>query len=800
MESFEGIEDDRVVVGGGSVEEEEEEETIFVAVGKSIEKSKTTLFWAVQSFLGKKICVLHVHTPAHVVALKERKSAVNKLKQQAFKTFRGLERRKVDEILDQYLLILNQAGVQADKLWIETDNVENGLVEVITQKNIRWLVMGAAADKYYSKTLVELKSKKAIFVCQQAPVTCHIWFVCKGCLIYTRSGCEDRPEQENGPAILLLNSEVETTQHSKLESLTPRLISSDAEEDTDGFEETCCSGQSSWSNNSMFDCSTLLLTDEEEKSEGQATSVVSHRLQAISGAKNSKQKVFEEVMKRWKEEDHAVEAKCKVRALQGLCVKEMSQRKELEELLAREKQEVERMRNQNDKAMKELQIVEDQKSVLVSQMAESDCVVKELEEKIISAVQLLISFKKKRDDLRIEVGNVKRRIQDLRNPVKREASVCGPGLLEFSFMEVNEATNNFDPSWKIGEGRYGSVYRGLLRHVHVAIKMLPSYGSQSHLEFQNKVEVLSRVRHPNLVTLIGTCPESRSLVYEYLRNGSLEDCLACKDKTPPLPWQTRIQIASEICNALIYLHTNKPCIIHGNLKPSKVLLDTNFIGKLGDMGVFHLIPRGEDTDKSVTLSDNPRNKAPSVYTDPEYLETGKLTPESDVYSFGILLLELLTRRPVLGIMKDVNCALEKGNFNAVLDCSAGDWPLEQAKQLAHLALRCCEKNGFNRPDLVSEIWSVLEPMRTPCIAPVSHSGSKEPRRIPSHFVCPIFQEVMSDPHIAADGFTYEEDAIKGWLKSGHNTSPMTNLKLDHCNLIPNYALHQAIIEWQQQQW
>ncbi|KAL5744637.1 hypothetical protein ACOSQ2_027753 [Xanthoceras sorbifolium] len=781
----------------------EEEETIFVAVGKSVEKSKTTLFWAVQSFSGKKICVLHVHTPEHAVALKESKFAVNKLKQQAFNTFGELERRKVDEILDQYLVILNQAGVQGDKLWIEMDNVENGIVEVITQKNIRWLVMGAAADKYYSKTLAELKSKKAIFVCQQAPVTCHIWFACKGRLIYTRSSCEDRSEQENGPSILLLNSEVETKQPQllKLKSHTLRLKSSDAEEDADDELEgtSSCSGQSSWSNNSMFGTSTLLLMDEEEKSEGQATSVVCHRLQQAKLAdKNSKQKVFEKVGKRWKEEDHAAEAKCKIKALQNLCVKEMSQRKELEELLASQKQEIERMKNQHDKAVEELQIVEDQKSELESQMAESHCVVKEREEKIISAVKLLISFKKQRDTLRIEVENAKRRIKELKNPVKREASFCGPGLLEFSFMEVNEATNDFDPSWKIGEGRYGSVYRGLLRHVHVAIKMLPSYGSQSHLEFQNKVEVLSRVRHPNLVTLIGTCPESRSLVYEYLRNGSLEDCLACKDKTPPLPWQTRIQIASEICNSLIYLHSNKPCIIHGNLKPSKVLLDANFVSKLGDLGVFHLIPRGEDTDKSITLSNDSGNKAPSVYTDPEYSETGKLTPESDVYSFGIILLELLTRRPVLGILKDVKCALEKGNFNAVLDCSAGDWPLEPAMQLAHLALRCCEKSQLNRPDLVSEIWSVLEPMRTSCIAPLSCSGSKEPRRIPSHFVCPIFQEVMTDPHIAADGFTYEADAIKGWLKSGHNTSPMTNLKMDHCNLIPNYALHQAIREWQQQ--
>lgn len=244
-----------------------------------------------------------------------------------------------------------------------------------------------------------------------------------------------------------------------------------------------------------------------------------------------------------------------------------------------------------------------------------------------------------------------------------------------------------------------------------------------------QVEVLSRVRHPNLVTIIGTCPESRSLVYNYIRNGSLEDRLSCKNKTTPLPWQTRISIASEICSALAYLHSSKPCIIHGDLKPSKVLLDGNFVSKLGDLGIAQLINKSDLT-------------ASSVYMDPGYLRTGKLTPESDVYSFGIILLRILTARPVSGIIKDVRCALEKGNFSALLDSSAGDWPLEQARQLAYAALRCCEKHRFNRPDLVTEIWSALESMRVSCNLSVSYSGLKEARRVPSHFVCPIFQVIF----------------------------------------------------------
>lgn len=254
------------------------------------------------------------------------------------------------------------------------------------------------------------------------------------------------------------------------------------------------------------------------------------------------------------------------------------------------------------------------------------------------------------------------------------------------------------------------------------------------IDFQ--VEVFSRVRHPNLLTLIGSCPESRSLVYDYLNNGSLEKHLFHEDKAP-LPWQIRISIAADICSALIFLHSSKPCIIHGNLKPSKVLLDANFVSKLGYAGISSLVPHSMHSADSKTVGDNQNENL--VYVDPEYLVTGKITPASDVYSFGIILLQLLTGRPLSGIVRDMKCALETENLKAVLDSSAGEWPLDQSELLAHLALRCCEKVSFNRPDLVSEIWSFLEPLQTLCINRPPYLTSKKLHRVPSHFVCPIFQ-------------------------------------------------------------
>ncbi|KAJ1391026.1 Zinc finger, RING/FYVE/PHD-type [Sesbania bispinosa] len=739
------------------------EDTVYVAVGKNVGKSQQLLHWVAQNLCGKNICLLHIHQ------LEPVNSLINTM-----------------SVVDIFVL----GRVQAYKLLIEKEDIEKGIIEAISQHSIRWLVMGATADKY--NKLAEQVSEKSILVREQALLSCNILFISKGSLICSRVDCTHKSEIETAPALLVLNSNMEAKQAEKIksESIPDALkyLDSDDMEEIESVSSHC-SLTAEWSFNSVIGRSKLtnFLFHEEEENEREQASKINGRMdKTIMDAKSMKWIGIGEALKRWKDE-----------ALESRCVKEMSRRKEVEEQLVREKQEAQKMKNQRDEIMSELQLVQNQVSALKNQFLESQSTVTELEEKIISAVNLLISFREKRDKLRIEHADAVRKVKALRKFREADTSMLSyvVEFPSFSFMEINEATHDFDPSWKIGEGRYGSVYKGLLRNMHVAIKMLPSYGCQSQLEFQHQVEVLSRVRHPNLLTLIGICAESRSLVYEYLNNGSLESHLAQKDKTP-LPWQIRISIATDICSALIFLHSSEPCIIHGNLKPSKVLLDANFVAKLGDLGIPCLVHQSVDSaDTSIIRNDPNRSLA---YMDPEYLVTGKFTPESDIYSFGIILLQLLTGRPLSGLVRDMKCALEKENLKAVLDFSAGEWPLYQTKQLAHLAFRCCEKTWLNRPDLVSEIWSVLEPFRTTCINMAPNLTSKKLQRAPSHFVCPIVQEVMEDPYIAADGFTYEEEAIREWLKSGHDTSPMTNLKLEHTNLVPNYALHNAIQEWQQQ--
>lgn len=167
----------------------------------------------------------------------------------------------------------------------------------------------------------------------------------------------------------------------------------------------------------------------------------------------------------------------------------MKLRKGVEEALEIAKEELEHVKSQRDEVDKEFQLALDQKSSLESQIASSELMVEELEHKIISAVDLLQSYKKERDELQVQLDNALREAEELRKKPADASSTHVPRFfLEFSFSEIEEATDNFNPSRKIGEGGYGSIYKGLLRHTEVAIKMLHPNSLQGPSEFQKEVK------------------------------------------------------------------------------------------------------------------------------------------------------------------------------------------------------------------------------------------------------------------------------------------------------------------------
>ncbi|KAL6323104.1 hypothetical protein AAG906_027365 [Vitis piasezkii] len=825
------------------------EDKIFVAVGKEVKESKSILVWALQNSGGKRISIVHVHQPAQTIPLMGGKFPASKLKEQEVKAYRDLERQDMHKILNDYLLICRKAGVRAEKLYIESENVEKGILELISEHGIKKLVVGAAADKHYSRRMLELKSKKAAYVRDKAPLSCHIWFVCRGHLIYTREGSMDgadielrtppsqqaSPNNETGQSNTFRSMSVSLGQNHRSKLVnpgqdlprtmsvplritvlsSPMVLEGWSSDYWDGISKRSPSQGSGFSTCSSGDMAGEVNEDGlESRASPLAKQALHHSSppsvleeniydqleQAMVEAENSRREAFQESLRRSKAEKDAIEAIRRAKEAERSFSGELKLRRDIEEALQAQGKELESLRNKQQEIMEELKISLNHKSLLENQIADSEQVVKELEEKIIAAVELLQNYKKERDELQIERDNAIKTAEELK---KKGASTSHTPqyFAEFSFAEIEKATQNFDPSVKIGEGGYGSIYKGCLRHTQVAIKMLHSDSFQGPTEFQQEVDILSKLRHPNLVTLIGACPEAWALIYEYLPNGSLEDRLNCRDNTPPLSWQARIRIAAELCSVLIFLHSNNPdSIVHGDLKPSNILLDANFGSKLSDFGICRVISHDGNSSNSGTMCCRTGPKGTFAYMDPEFLSSGELTVKSDVYSFGIILLRLLTGRPAIGITKEVQQALDQGNLNTLLDPLAGDWPFVQAKQLALMALRCSEMNRKSRPDLVSEVWRVLEPMKVSCGASSSsfRVGSEERGQIPPYFICPIFQEIMQDPCVAADGFTYEAEALRGWLDGGHSTSPMTNLKLGHLNLVPNRALRSAIQEWLQQ--
>ncbi|KAK3426809.1 hypothetical protein EUGRSUZ_F03165 [Eucalyptus grandis] len=273
---------------------------------------------------------------------------------------------------------------------------------------------------------------------------------------------------------------------------------------------------------------------------------------------------------------------------------------------------------------------------------------------------------------------------------------------KYTIREIEEATDYFSRSLKIGEGGYGPVFKAYLDHTPVAIKVLRPDVSQGLQQFKQEVEVLSRMRHPNMVLLVGACPEYGCLVYEYMDNGSLEDRIFCKNNTPPISWRSRFKIAAEIATGLLFLHQTKPePLVHRDIKPSNILLDCHYVSKISDVGLARLVPpsiANRLTEYHMTAA-----AGTFCYIDPEYQQTGMLGVKSDVYSFGVMLLQIITAKPPMGLAMQVEDAIEGGTFPQVLDPAINDWPVEETLSMAKMALRCCELRRRDRPDLGLEI-------------------------------------------------------------------------------------------------
>ncbi|KAG7586829.1 Protein kinase domain [Arabidopsis thaliana x Arabidopsis arenosa] len=304
----------------------------------------------------------------------------------------------------------------------------------------------------------------------------------------------------------------------------------------------------------------------------------------------------------------------------------------------------------------------------------------------------------------------KRRLLEMQANLDKQKMVTTVSYRRYSIKDVEGATYGFSDALKIGEGGYGPVYKAVLDYTPVAIKILKSGITEGLKQFRQEIEVLSSMRHPNMVILLGACPEYGCLVYEYMENGTLEDRLFCRNNTPPLSWRARFRIASEIATGLLFLHQAKPePLVHRDLKPANILLDKHLTSKISDVGLARLVP----PSVSDSYSNYHMTSAAGTfcYIDPEYQQTGMLGVKSDVYSFGVVLLQIITAQPAMGLGHKVEMAIENNNLREILDPTVSEWPEEETLELAKLALQCCELRKKDRPDLALVLLPALNRLK-----------------------------------------------------------------------------------------
>ncbi|XP_062082453.1 probable LRR receptor-like serine/threonine-protein kinase At1g67720 [Humulus lupulus] len=284
----------------------------------------------------------------------------------------------------------------------------------------------------------------------------------------------------------------------------------------------------------------------------------------------------------------------------------------------------------------------------------------------------------------------------------------------FALSDIEVATKKFEK--KIGSGGFGDVYYGKLKDdIEIAVKVLASNSNQGKREFSNEVTLLSRIHHRNLVQLLGYCQEDGKsmLIYEFMHNGTLKEHLyGPLTQGRSINWIKRLEIAEDSAKGIEYLHTGcTPAIIHRDLKTSNILLDKQMRAKVSDFGFSKVSVDGESHVSSVV-------RGTVGYLDPEYYNSQQLTDKSDIYSFGIILLELISGQEAISCDSfGLNCRnivqwakqhIESGDIHSIVDPALhNEYNIQSMWKIAEKALMCVQPHGYMRPS-ISEVLKEVQ--------------------------------------------------------------------------------------------
>ncbi|XBI35092.1 hypothetical protein VPH35_120827 [Triticum aestivum] len=798
--------------------------TVAIAVSGS-RSSRHALKWALDKFVpGGRVLfrILHVRPPITMVPTPMGNYLpVSQVRDDVTSAYREELEWQARNMLLPYKKMCAQRQVEAEAVLLESDDVPAAISEEIDKFNIGKLVLGSSSRSIFRRKLKGSKTATKISEC--IPSFCTAYVVSKGKLSFVRSATSDACEtpktissstvsspsskslssapsaewdDRNGTAAVLFRQSSLSSQRDHALANINRSASRGATPSGSAGSEISYHADTTLKTNSHSITSVAQLSSSSSSGDSVYRSFRGDSFRDISDLQAAVSETATDLKHSHDQDDLKLQIesmKVKLRHLQNL--HDVSQNEPVDST-QKLPNDLGIRRVEDGIKLREIDLTEEMVKRLVRQMEreEEQVAEREAQPKQSSSEQDSNGDHQNSSDL--ETG-------------RKNTGRCLTEYNRYSWEHIQAATSSFSSDLVIGKGTYGTVYKAKFQHTVAAVKVLNSLEGFGTQQLQQELEVLGKIRHPHLLLLLGACPERGCVVYEYMENGSLDDALNHRrNGMPPLAWYDRIRVAWEVATAVAFLHSARPDpIIHRDLKPANILLDRNLSSKVGDVGLstallHHSGAGGGGGQQQSTMVRNTTPVGTFCYIDPEYQRTGAVSAKSDVYALGVVVLQLLTgRTSPLGLAHAVETALEEDggdSFAEMLDATAGQWPPEEARELAALALRCAEMRRRDRPGLREHILPALERIKD-----IAARAARETKALlrtasssaaPGHFLCPILQEIMEDPCVAADGYTYDRKAIETWV-SMKDKSPMTNLRLPSKSLIPNHSLRSAIMEW-----
>lgn len=786
------------------------ENKVYVAINSDIHDGFLTLKWALKRWSSHSITIVILYASNNIskdyVITPMGKLPAGSVNEEKLKDLEKFEEAKNQKILWRYKVFCGNVKVEAIKIERNDESIQKLMVDLISGLKITKLVMSLTFMKSSS-----WKSRSAIsgsfFVHRQKPEFCELFIICGGKLVFLKEG-NNEGLFEDDQGIMAAKSR---SMRQSFRDLVIKMFP----ENSSRFKNQCDSPSSSSTSSGEFDqwekykeeienyMCQLLSSNVEEIDDFVADETLQKNIKELVMAKNMTVQEKKEALRinfleikkaiqLSKDEAKAhVEGQAKAQWAITLCTgraeeidgclnDEIARKPDLKRELEATKDELSELHTDVKVTKSKLSSILDLQCELSNKMQLSSAARSRAEVQVEKALKQRTDTLQEIEEFRKQRDVLQRRIEFCRgkDAIGNATMLIEPRFeyKEFSAAEIRAATDGFSDRMRLKSGGdWTDVYKARLHHTSVAIKLYSSADVDSEETFQAKVKLLSHMRHPHMLSMIGYCSELRCIVFEYSHNGCLRDILfsgnrGSKRRTKGLNWQARVCIVANVCTGLCFLHQAKPRpVAHGNLNPSKILLDRNNVAKI----------HGVRTPLSFDKSDI----------------------RSDIRAYGNLVLQILTGRNWAGLVEEA-IMMDHSKLIEVLDPKAGEWPLDIALELGRIGIKCLsihEDKELNMTSLARELEKVKKladeiVANGECVVANGRNrvDDEDSTEFPNFFLCPIFQEVMKNPHVAADGFSYELEAIEEWLKTGRDTSPMTNLKLKDTLLTPNHSLRALI--------